>query len=273
MRHPAFSIANPNRVRSLVGTFSTANQTGFHRADGGGYRLFTDTVLDGRKAQPAGRGAAGDGAALVALAGAGAAGKGARGAAQAGRRRRAVGRSARHRRAHAGLTDRPALDCWYADAVAGDTSPSRFHVFSQRGWTSRITFDSLLDDSGVRRSRIITRAAGTGEPLNGEFGRVARARRVGFCPAQGRPEGRSARPCAPHRRARLSPPARRRAAAQAFDPDADRHLPGGRGGGPLPVAAQLARRYRAQRQGDAGAVGRRAGQRDDAAAGRERRHR
>ena len=81
MRHPAFSIANPNRVRSLVGTFSTANQTGFHRADGGGYRLFAETVLDGRKAQSAGRGAAGDGAALVALAGAGAAGKGARGAA------------------------------------------------------------------------------------------------------------------------------------------------------------------------------------------------
>ena len=41
-----------------------------------------------RKAQPAGRGAAGDGAALVAFAGAGAAGEGARGAAQAGRRRR-----------------------------------------------------------------------------------------------------------------------------------------------------------------------------------------
>ncbi|TJW23328.1 MAG: DUF3458 domain-containing protein, partial [Mesorhizobium sp.] len=25
--HPAFSMANPNRVRSLVGTFSSANQT------------------------------------------------------------------------------------------------------------------------------------------------------------------------------------------------------------------------------------------------------
>ena len=58
---------------------------------------------------------------------------------------------------------------------------------------------------------------------------------------------------------------------QAFDPDADRHLPGGRGGGALPVAAQLARRYRAQRQGDAGAVGRRTGQRDDADAGGKRR--
>jgi aminopeptidase N len=52
MRHPAFSIANPNRVRSLVGAFSTANQTGFHRADGGGYRLFTDTVLVVEKRNP-----------------------------------------------------------------------------------------------------------------------------------------------------------------------------------------------------------------------------
>ena len=52
MRHPAFSIANPNRVRSLVGTFSTANQTGFHRADGGGYRLFADTVLAVEKRNP-----------------------------------------------------------------------------------------------------------------------------------------------------------------------------------------------------------------------------
>jgi aminopeptidase N len=52
MRHPAFSIANPNRVRSLVGTFSSANQTGFHRADGEGYRLFTETVLAVEKRNP-----------------------------------------------------------------------------------------------------------------------------------------------------------------------------------------------------------------------------
>jgi len=52
MRHPAFSIANPNRVRSLIGTFSTANQTGFHRADGGGYQLFADTVLEVEKRNP-----------------------------------------------------------------------------------------------------------------------------------------------------------------------------------------------------------------------------
>jgi aminopeptidase N len=50
--HPAFSMTNPNRLRSLVGTFSGANQTGFHRADGEGYRLFTETVLDVEKRNP-----------------------------------------------------------------------------------------------------------------------------------------------------------------------------------------------------------------------------
>ena len=50
--HPAFSMANPNRVRSLIGTFSSANQTGFHRADGEGYRLFAETVLEVEKRNP-----------------------------------------------------------------------------------------------------------------------------------------------------------------------------------------------------------------------------
>ncbi|TIQ75503.1 DUF3458 domain-containing protein, partial [Mesorhizobium sp.] len=50
--HPAFSMANPNRVRSLVGTFSSANQTGFHRADGEGYRFFVETVLHVEKRNP-----------------------------------------------------------------------------------------------------------------------------------------------------------------------------------------------------------------------------
>ena len=50
--HPAFSIANPNRVRSLIGGFASANQTGFHRADGAGYALFTETVLTVEKRNP-----------------------------------------------------------------------------------------------------------------------------------------------------------------------------------------------------------------------------
>ncbi len=52
MKHPAFSLSNPNRVRSLVGTFATANQTGFHRADGAGYKLFSETVLVVEKHNP-----------------------------------------------------------------------------------------------------------------------------------------------------------------------------------------------------------------------------
>ena len=40
MSHPAFSMLNPNRVRALVGTFASANQTGFNRADGAGLALF-----------------------------------------------------------------------------------------------------------------------------------------------------------------------------------------------------------------------------------------
>ncbi|TRD08887.1 aminopeptidase N [Mesorhizobium sp. WSM4303] len=50
--HASFSMANPNRVRSLVGTFSSANQTGFHRADGEGYRFFAQTVIEVEKRNP-----------------------------------------------------------------------------------------------------------------------------------------------------------------------------------------------------------------------------
>ncbi len=46
MRHPAFHIDNPNRVRALLGTFSTGNQTGFHRADGTAYAFFADVLLE-----------------------------------------------------------------------------------------------------------------------------------------------------------------------------------------------------------------------------------
>ena len=45
-RHPDFSITNPNRVRSLVGAFCSANPVRFHRADGAGYRFLTDRVLE-----------------------------------------------------------------------------------------------------------------------------------------------------------------------------------------------------------------------------------
>jgi aminopeptidase N len=43
--HPAFSIANPNRVRALIGAFAQGNTTQFNRADGAGYEFIADTVL------------------------------------------------------------------------------------------------------------------------------------------------------------------------------------------------------------------------------------
>jgi aminopeptidase N len=43
--HPAFSIANPNRVRSLLGSFAQANHTQFNRPDGAGYNFVADVAL------------------------------------------------------------------------------------------------------------------------------------------------------------------------------------------------------------------------------------
>jgi aminopeptidase N len=42
--HAAFDIKNPNKVRSLIRTF-TANQLNFHRADGAGYTFVADQVI------------------------------------------------------------------------------------------------------------------------------------------------------------------------------------------------------------------------------------
>jgi aminopeptidase N len=44
-RHPAFSVANPNRVRALVGAFAQVNHTQFNRSDGAGYEFVADFVL------------------------------------------------------------------------------------------------------------------------------------------------------------------------------------------------------------------------------------
>jgi aminopeptidase N len=44
--HPAFSFANPNRIRALIGAFAQMNQTQFNRADGAGYEFVAQTVVD-----------------------------------------------------------------------------------------------------------------------------------------------------------------------------------------------------------------------------------
>ena len=43
--HKAFSFGNPNRVRSLIGSFAQTNQTQFNRGDGAGYDFVADCVL------------------------------------------------------------------------------------------------------------------------------------------------------------------------------------------------------------------------------------
>ena len=43
--HPAFSMTNPNRVRSLIGSFAQGNSTQFNRPDGAGYDFVADIVL------------------------------------------------------------------------------------------------------------------------------------------------------------------------------------------------------------------------------------
>jgi aminopeptidase N len=50
--HPAFTRANPNRLRALIGTFAQANQLHFHAASGAGYGFLADEVLAIDKPNP-----------------------------------------------------------------------------------------------------------------------------------------------------------------------------------------------------------------------------
>ncbi|MBU1284437.1 MAG: aminopeptidase N [Gammaproteobacteria bacterium] len=45
MQHPAFTLKNPNKVRSLIGAFAGQNLLGFHQADGSGYRFLADQII------------------------------------------------------------------------------------------------------------------------------------------------------------------------------------------------------------------------------------
>jgi aminopeptidase N len=57
LRHPDFSLTNPNRARSLVQNFCLYNPAAFHRSDAGGYVLWADMVreIDGHNPQLASR--------------------------------------------------------------------------------------------------------------------------------------------------------------------------------------------------------------------------
>jgi aminopeptidase N len=50
--HPAFTRANPNRLRALIGTFAQGNPLHFHAADGAGYAFLADEVLGLDAANP-----------------------------------------------------------------------------------------------------------------------------------------------------------------------------------------------------------------------------
>jgi aminopeptidase N len=45
-RHPDFEWRNPNRFRALIGAFAAGNLAGFNRADGSGYRLTADWLIE-----------------------------------------------------------------------------------------------------------------------------------------------------------------------------------------------------------------------------------
>lgn len=46
LKHPDFSIKNPNRFRSLLSTLCTGNPAAFHRSDAAGYVLWADKLLE-----------------------------------------------------------------------------------------------------------------------------------------------------------------------------------------------------------------------------------
>jgi aminopeptidase N len=55
--NPGFAWDNPNRVRALIGAYSTGNPTGFNRADGEGYQFLCQAIgrIDGYNPQVAAR--------------------------------------------------------------------------------------------------------------------------------------------------------------------------------------------------------------------------
>ena len=52
MKHPAFNIRNPNKVRSVIGAFANNNLVNFHRADGAGYRFLADRIIELNELNP-----------------------------------------------------------------------------------------------------------------------------------------------------------------------------------------------------------------------------
>ena len=52
MTHPAFTLKNPNRARSLIFSFCNGNPSQFHAADGSGYAFWAEHVIALNKLNP-----------------------------------------------------------------------------------------------------------------------------------------------------------------------------------------------------------------------------
>lgn len=52
MTHPAFTIRNPNRARSLIFGFCHNNMAQFHATDGSGYAFWSENLIELDKINP-----------------------------------------------------------------------------------------------------------------------------------------------------------------------------------------------------------------------------
>ncbi|MFT5676477.1 MAG: aminopeptidase N, partial [Paraglaciecola sp.] len=52
MGHSQYTINNPNRVRSVIGSFAFYNVQGFHSLDGSGYKFVADYLIRLNKVNP-----------------------------------------------------------------------------------------------------------------------------------------------------------------------------------------------------------------------------
>ncbi len=46
LSHRSFTLSNPNRIRSLIGAFASANPSAFHATDGSGYQFLVEILTD-----------------------------------------------------------------------------------------------------------------------------------------------------------------------------------------------------------------------------------
>jgi aminopeptidase N len=52
LKHPAFSMKNPNNVRAVIGQFCRNNPINFHAKDGSGYRFLAEQIIELNKLNP-----------------------------------------------------------------------------------------------------------------------------------------------------------------------------------------------------------------------------